>query len=179
MNDMTITKPLEYITLGKIKYKVTPIQNLEHIQIVADFHSFLDRLDTEIYNEAVEEYAKHFNLKEFSDMIESDFIFDTTNLKQQILIFKQIVLETLQKRILDSCTLQDEIREDLGVKKEVSLKDRMNNALTDIYYIVKEAEDKGLTDTQEFINFEDALNYISCVEHPECKHEFQQESHIE
>ena len=162
MNDMTITKPLEYITLGKIKYKVTPIQNLEHIQIVADFHSFLDRLDTEIYNEAVEEYAKHFNLKEFSDMIESDFIFNTTNLKQQILIFKQIVLETLQKRILDSCTL----------------KDRINNALTDIYYIVKEAEDKGLTDTQEFINFEDALNYISCVEHPECKHEFQQESHI-
>ena len=169
--------------LGKITYKAKIVSgnNPDQIQLVKDFNKFLDSLDPDIYNKALENFGNSFDLKEFSELVESDFLLDLSDLKNYIFVFKQAVLETIQNEMARLASLKNDIAVEIGVQLEAdhSFKERLDQVITDAYNVISEAETNHLTDTQEFMQFEDALNYLSTAEHPEWQHDFKAESHIE
>lgn len=160
---MTITKPLEYITINGIQYKTTPIKTLEHIQVVTDFDNYLNSLDAEIYNKSLEEYGKDNDLKIFSTLYETEFLNQSglEILKSYIKEFKKCVNKVVKNRI-----------NELINKYLNNSNDLIEQSLNHVNNCVKFHENNNLTDSQEFINWEDKLNAISCKEHPEHLHDW-------
>lgn len=99
MNNMTITYPVEYITLNGVKYKVTPLKSEKQIQLVNDFKNFLDGLPAEIYNASIDVYGQYYSLKDFSDMIETELLVKEDELLTNILNFKIIVKDVIEEYI--------------------------------------------------------------------------------
>lgn len=102
MKTVTTTVPMEYIYLNGILYKATSLNNIQQ-----DFKNYVENLDTEIYNLSLENFAKTFNLKYFSDLLETDNLNEEgiEKLTQYIQIYKSCVKETIQKRISQLCEM--------------------------------------------------------------------------
>lgn len=143
------------IIIDNTEYLLTPIQE----GVINSFTEFLDGLDPDIYNRSLDEFGKSHNLKEFSNLLESDNldITDTNKLKEYIFWFKNTVEYVIKNRI-------SELYNYYGVEDGTFIKN-LDYVINVVKRTVEEAERLKFTDKQEYLNFEDQLNFYSIKEH--------------